>query len=193
MPNKKLTTMRTKRKEMRRHADDRFTRRVLGVISFLLLWTFCLYFFNWPLALFILPAGGAMLFLLAIIYPRDFTVLALFISGGALGLWLLTLLYQRTSGRWNMLAHILFAAAIIGFAVVFRILFKKGGVVSVGRFNVVVIPRKGRYVFLFTACGVIALALAASMIFGSSASLYAMTALFCYLFVAAVYYTVKLI
>ena len=98
MPKKDLAELRKIRKERMRRADDQFTWRVLGVMVFLGIWTFLLYRFNWPVYLYALPAGAAVLYLLAYIYPRDFIVLAVFVSGGALCLWLLTLLYQG-SGR----------------------------------------------------------------------------------------------
>ncbi|MDR0293742.1 MAG: hypothetical protein LBH95_06280 [Oscillospiraceae bacterium] len=192
MAKKDLTDLRKKRKEEQRRADDRFTWRVLGVMLFLAVWTFLLYRFNWPAHLYVIPSGAAVLYLLAYIYPKDFTALAVFVSGGAVGLWLLTLLYQR-SGRWNTLAHILFAAAIALSALLFWLLKKRGGAVCLGKRTVSIIPRRGRYLFLFIACGVMAASLAISAVLGRSGALYGMIALFCYLFVAAVYYTVKLI
>ncbi|MDR0325738.1 MAG: hypothetical protein LBI19_06570 [Oscillospiraceae bacterium] len=192
MPKKDVTELRQTRKEQQRRADDRFTWRVLGVMLFLGVWTFLLYRFSWPPYLYALPSGAAVLYLLSYIYPRDFTALAVFVSGGALGLWFLTVLYQR-SGRWDLLAHILFAAAIAGSALLVWLLKRKGGALSLGKKTLTVIPRKGQYLFLFIACGLLAAALTAAIIFGSSAALYAMIAMFCYLFIAAVYYTVRLI
>ena len=192
MPKRDLSELRTKRKEEQRRADDRFTWRVLGVMLFLGVWTFFLYRFDWPTYLYALPSGAAVLYLLAYIYPKDFTALAVLVSGGASGLWLLTVLYPR-SGRWDMLAHFLFAAAIAGAALLLWVLRKKGGVITVGNKTFGLMPRKGRYSFLFIACAALAVSLAAAILFGRSAALYAMIAMFCYLFIAAVYYTVKLI
>jgi membrane-associated HD superfamily phosphohydrolase len=192
MAKNESSYLRNKRKEERRRADDRFTWRVLSVIFFLCLWTFLLYFFNWPTILYILPAGASVLYLLAFIYPRDFTVLAVYISCGALGLWLLTLLGQR-SGRWNPLAYAVFAAAIVLSALCIWRLYKRGGSITVRSKTLSIMPRKGRYVFLVIACCITALALTAAIFFGGTAASFSIIALFCYLFIAAVYYTVKLI
>jgi hypothetical protein len=192
MPKTELSEIRKERKEQQRRADDLFTWRVLGVMLFLGLWTFLLYRFDWPSFVYALPAGAAVIYLLAYIYPRDFTALALLVSGGALGLWLLTILYQR-SGHWDVLAYILFGAAIAAAALLIWIIRKNRGVIRLGKLTVTVIPRKGRYFFLFTACIALALALTATILFGSFAALVSMIAIFCFLFIAAVYYTVKLI
>lgn len=192
MPKKNLAEMRKQRREEQRKADDRFTWRVLGVMLFLAIWTVMLYRFSLPVYLYAIPSGMAVLYLLAYIYPKDFTVLAMLVSGGAVGLWILTILYQR-SGRWNTLAHILFAAAIAVSALLLWFLRKNGGNLRLGARTINIIPNKGRYRYMFIACGALAAALTVSVILGRSAAWYAMVAMFCYLFVVAVYYTVKLI
>jgi hypothetical protein len=192
MSKKKLSEIRNIRKEQMRRADDRFTWRILGVLLTIGIWTFLYYRFEWHPIFYLLPVGAAVLYLLAYIYPRDFTVLAVLISGSSMGMWLLSVLYQR-SGRWNLWLCILFAAAILISALFFMLLRKNGGVLNIGKKTLTVIPRKGRYVFLFLACAVLTLSLACALLFGRSAAMYAITAKFCYLFIAAVYYTVKLI
>ncbi|MCL2004357.1 MAG: hypothetical protein FWG72_10235 [Oscillospiraceae bacterium] len=192
MSKKENPELRRERLEKQRRADDLFTWRVLGVMLFLAAWTFLLYRFDLPTILYALPAGASVIYLLAYIYPRDFTALAVLVSGGVTGLWLLTMLYQR-SGRWNLPAHIAFGAAIAVSVLLIRLVQKNRGTLRVGKHSFAVIPRKGRYLFLFAACGALALALAAAIIFGSSAAFISMIALFCFLFIAAVYYTVKLI
>ncbi|MCL1807301.1 MAG: hypothetical protein FWG31_06335 [Oscillospiraceae bacterium] len=192
MPKKDLAELRKKRKEEQRRADDRFTWRVLCVMLFLALWTFLFYRNEWHPIIFALPVGVAVLYLLAYIYPKDFIALTMLISGGAIGLWLLTLLYQR-SGRWDTVAHILFAAAIILSVFLIWFLRKKGGVIAFGKQSFAVMPRKGQYLFLFIACGALTAALVCTVIWGRPAALVAIIALFCYLFIAAVFYTIKLI
>jgi hypothetical protein len=192
MAKKDVTDLRDKRKEDQRRADDRFTKRVLGVMVFLAVWTFLLYRFSWHTAVYALPAGLAILYLLAYIYPKDFIALSLLVAGGAFGLWGLSILGSY-SGRWDMLAHIIFAAAILLSFIIILFLKRKNGVVSIGSKAFTVIPRKGHYTFLFIGCGALTAALIAAALFGSPAALVSMAAMFCYLFISAVYYTVRLI
>jgi len=190
MAKRDLSDLRDKRKEDQKRADDRFTKRVLGVMVFLALWTFFLYRFNWHTAVYALPAGLAILYLLAFIYPKDFIALALLVAGGAGGLWGLSILEGRP-GRANLL--IIFAAVIAVSFLIVLFLKKKNGVISIGKKSFAIIPRKGHYIFLFIACGALTAALIAAAVFGSSAALISMAAMFCYLFISAVYYTVRLI
>ena len=132
MSKKNVPNPRDRRKEEQRRADDRFTWRVLGVMVFLALWIFLLYRFDLSTVFYILPAGLAILYLLSYIYPKDFIALALLVSVGALGLWGLTLLYQR-SGRWDLTAHIIFGTAIALSYLTILLLKKKNGVVSIGK------------------------------------------------------------
>ena len=179
-----------KRKETQRNADDRFTLRVLSVMVFLAAWFFLIYRFDWHTAFYALPAGLAALYLLAFIYPKDFIGLALLISGGAFGLWCLSM---QTSPRRIILAYIIFGGTIALSLLATIFLKRKNGTVSLGKKSVTVIPRKGNYLLLFIACGALTAALIAAAVFGRAAMPISIAALFSYLFVAAVYYTVRLI
>jgi hypothetical protein len=192
MAKKELSELRNVRKEQQRRADDRFTWRVLGALLFVGLLTFLRYRFDIHIVLYTLPVGAAVLVLLFYIYPKDFNILAVFISGGAAGLWLLSILYEQT-GRWNIAACAVYAAFVALSAFSLLLLRKYGGFLTIGKMTISVIPRRGKYVFLFLACAALALALACAVIFGRSAAVYAIIALFCYLFIAMVYYTVRLI
>jgi hypothetical protein len=133
-----------------------------------------------------------VLYLLAYIYPRDFTALALLLSGGVVGLWALTVFYQQ-GGRRVIIAHLLFGAVIAAAAAFTWYIRKKQGIINLGRIKLQIIPRRGRYIFIAAACAVLALALIAAIIFGRTAAIISIIALLCYLFVTAVYYTVKLL
>jgi hypothetical protein len=182
-----------KRKETQRNADDRFTWRVLSVMVFLAAWFFLIYRFDWHAAFYALPAGLAVLYLLAFIYPKDFIALALLISGGTFGLWCLSALSAQSSPRQILPAYIIFGGAIALSFLITVLLKRKNGTVTFGRKSVTVIPRKGSYLLLFIACGALTAALVAAAVFGHTVIPISMAALFCYLFVAAVYYTVRLI
>ena len=185
-------SLRDKRKEEQRRADDRFTVRVLGVVLFLGLWAFLFFRFGWPTSFYAIPSGVAVIYLLAYIYPKDFTALAVLVAGGTFGLWVLSA-RQRPYGHLDWLALIIFGCAIAAsFAVVLH-LKRQNGILRIGGKAFTLIPRRGHTIFLFIACGALAAAFAASLIFGTSASSVAMIALLCYLFIAAVYYTVRLI
>jgi hypothetical protein len=178
--------------EERRKADDRFTWRVLGVMVFLVVWTLLLYRFNWPTYIYALTAGGAVLYLLAYIYPKDFTLLAVYVSGGAFGLWMLTKAALVTPAT-RIAAYVLFVAALALSALLFWFLRGHRGTVGAGRVKLALMPPKARYRYLFVAAGMLAVSFAVSAAFGSTAAWCSMIAMFSYLFVMAVYYTVRLI
>jgi hypothetical protein len=181
-----------KQKGQRQRADDLFTWRVLGVMGFLAVWTFFFFSFDWPAFLYALPSGLAVLYLLAYIYPRDFTALAVLVAGGVFGLWLLTMFYQ-SGGRRVMLGHLVFGAAAAAAALLIWAIKKKQGILGAGKLKLIIVPRKGRYIFLVIACVILVLALTAAIVFGRTAAIVSIIALLCYLFIAAVYYTVRLI
>ncbi|MDR1668614.1 MAG: hypothetical protein LBR76_01475 [Oscillospiraceae bacterium] len=183
---------RKKKIEQKRRADDRFTWRVLGVMAFIALWTILMYRLNWPSTLHVLPSGAAVLYLLAYIYPKDFTLLAVYVSGGAFGLWLLTKAALVTA-QMRVTAYILFAAALVVSALFFRFLRKHRGVVRFGKRKWLLMPPKAKFRYLFIAALALTLALIVSVIFGGTAAWCSLIAMFCYLFVMAVYYTVRLI
>jgi hypothetical protein len=191
MAKNKTADFKKEQRDQRRRADDLFTWRVLGVMVFLAVWTFFFYSLEWASVFYALPAGAAIIYLLAYIYPRDFTALAVLVSAGALGLWLLTDSNQF-SGRRITPALLCFGAGVAAAALLVWLLRRKRGVVCIGKRSVVIIPHKGRYLFLFTACAALAFGLAASILFGDTAAFISSITMFCYLFVAAVYYTVKL-
>lgn len=183
---------RKKKLEERRKADDRFTWRVLGVMFFLVVWTMLLYRFDWPTFLYVLPAGVAVLYLLAFIYPKDFTVLAVYIAGGAFGLWILTK-EALISAQLRTTTYIVFAAALAVSSLLIWFLRKHKGVVSLGKLKLTLMPQKAKYRYLFIALGALTIAFIVSVIFGGTAAWFSLIAMFGYLFVMAVYYTVKLI
>jgi hypothetical protein len=184
---KDLTKLRKTRKEKQRRADDLFTWRVIGVMLFITLWTFLLYHFDLHAVLYAVPAGAAVIYLLAYIYPRDFTALTLIVSGGALGFWLITMQYPAV---WSAVA--LFGAVIALFSFLLWKVRKNKGILKLGKNTITIIPRRGIYHFLYIACAALALGLAATAVFGGTAALVSMIALLCYLFIAAVFYTVRL-
>ncbi len=183
---------RKKKIEERRKADDRFTWRVLGVLLFLVAWTLLLHRVNWPTYLYAVTAGVAVLYLLAYIYPKDFTLLSVYVSGGAFGLWMLTKTSLVTA-QLRAAAYILFAAALGISALFFWFLRRHKGILRFGKFNLVLMPQKAKYRYLFIAAAALSLALIVSIVFGGTAAWCSLIAMFSYLFVMAVYYTVKLI
>lgn len=150
----------------------------------------------WPLC--VIQLGIALLYLLFFIYPREFSVLAVLIGGGCLGFWFLRRRLQTgmygeiTAGRvWPSRATIpllIFAAALVLSALLLLLL--RAGKGRLG--SIQILPQQSHYRVLLATCGLFALGLVCTLIFGWMASWVFMIGCFVYLFVAAIYYTSKL-
>jgi hypothetical protein len=139
-----------------------------------------------------IPSGVAVIYLLAYIYPRDFTALAAFTSAGAYGLWLL-MRFSQGNQQILMIAYILFAVALVISGLTIWLMKQKNGFVQIGEKKLVFMPPNVKYNFLVIAWAGMAVSLAAAILFGTTAAWIALIVMFGYLFVIAVYYTVKMI
>ena len=143
-------------------------------------------------AMYVILPAAAVLYLLFYLYAREFFYLALLVSGGAAGLWVLSKAkappYPVTSDSAAQIIFLAALAALWGFLVWLR---AGKGKLKIGRIKWTVLPPTARYRFLFIACGLLLAAFVLSLILGGAAAWYAMFGMFCYLFVMAVYYTVK--
>ncbi|MCL2030076.1 MAG: hypothetical protein FWG93_00875 [Oscillospiraceae bacterium] len=159
---------------------------------------FIRYLSDHQLPLAVILAGLALLYLLYYIYPRAFMLLAVISSGGALGFWLMRRVLYSGSYGWvhphrvwpgrATLPVIAFALAILLTSAALLLLRARKG--RAGRLTV--LPPDTQYRGLLATCGLLAAGLLATAAFGWMAAWVAMIACFAYLFIAAIYYTSKL-
>lgn len=69
---------------------------------------------------------------------------------------------------------------------------KNGGVLRLGGRSIQVFGRNAGYGMVYLTCGIVAAVLAAALILGTAAAYYLIFVMVAWLFVMAVYYTVKL-
>ena len=159
---------------------------------------FIRYLSDHQLPLAIILAALALLYLLYFIYPRSFMLLAVIDSGGALGFWLMRRVLRSGSYGWiyehrvwpkrATLPVIVFSLAIVlSVAVILFLRSQKG---RIGKLTI--LPPETRYGGLLATCGLLAAGLLATVAFGWTAAWVAMIVCFAYLFIAAIYYTSKL-
>lgn len=141
----------------------------------------------------VLPVVGIM-YLLYYIYQREFILLAILTTFGSIGLWGLSKLLSQSKPHINpLVAELIFIGMIaFSFALLF-LLRKKNGKLCFGKSVLEILQGDANYRFLFIACALLVLAVVATMLFGWAVAWYAMVAMFGYLFIMAVYYTVKLV
>ena len=167
---------------------------VMMLLSTLFIWRFA----DNQLPLTIILAVGALLYLLYYIYPREFSLLMLIDCGGALGLWMMQRVLQSGSYGWIYRYRVWPGRAtlpLIGFVLalglaVAALLLLRARKGRVGQRCL--LPPDTRYGLLFTTCGLLALGLTACIVFGWTAAWASIIAAFSYLFIAAIYYTSKL-
>lgn len=134
-----------------------------------------------------LPAAAAVLIVVFFLYQRVFFLNALLVAGGLVALWLHRQYYAE---RQTMITA-LFVAGFVALAValVLTLLLRRGD----GKLGGVrVMPAGTGYVTTWITCGVTALAMALALALGTAAAYPLLFALAGWLFIQAVFFTVKL-
>lgn len=135
----------------------------------------------------ILPAVAAVLIVIFFLYQRVFFLNALLSAGGLVALWLHRQYYATHQG----MVVALFAAGFVALAAALVLTFVlRAGDGKLG--GVRVMPAGTSYVVTWITCGVIALTMALTLLLGASAGLYLLFALVGWVFIQAVFFTVKL-
>lgn len=132
----------------------------------------------------------AVLALVYYLFQRDFFFITLISAGGILSLQLYRRMFLAHPFRIQcgyVLAFILLAAALAAFI----ILQRNAGVLP-GQKPIRILPKDANYSLLYAACALNAVLLALTLILGGIAAYYLLFVLVGWLFVMAVYYTVKL-
>lgn len=136
----------------------------------------------------ILVPVAAVLALVYYLFQRDFFCITLICAGGILSLQLYRRMFWTHPFRIRcgfVLGFVLLAAAVV----VLILLQRGGGVFPKGvRF----LSKDANYPLLYITCAVNALLLALTLILGGTAAYYLLFVLVGWLFIMAVYYTVKL-
>lgn len=144
----------------------------------------------------------AALLLVYLIYPTDFFTIALITAAGAILLWLFTRylppgsVFAYTPDIWLkastlaglIVSLVLLAAAAVGV----RMLQKRHGELVLGGTPRRVMRKMANYLLMYGAILLAGLCVIISYLFGSTVAYYLMFVEIGYLFITAVYYTVKL-
>lgn len=138
----------------------------------------------------LVPAAAVMA-LVYYLYQREFFVITVLSAMGIVGLWLI----RRAAGNHQVVVYAYMAVTavvLIAAALACRVMQKSDGFLTLGGKRLSVFNRGATYGMVYLTCAVVAVAVAAGLALGASAAYYLMIALVGWLFVMAVYYTVKL-
>lgn len=133
----------------------------------------------------------AVLALVYYLYQREFFAITVLSALGLVGLWL----FRKAGGGHAVVVYGYFAvvAVILVAAVLLaRRLQQAEGMLKRGEKRIPVLGHGANYALFYVSCAVVAAALAAALILGAAAAYYLMFALVAWIFVLAVYFTVKL-
>lgn len=134
-----------------------------------------------------LPAVAAVLIVVYFLYQRVFFVNALLTAGGLLALWL----HRQYYAEHPTMIRAFFAAefVLLAAALVLSFLLRSGG----GKLGGLrVMPPDTGYLMTWITCGVTALALALALALDAAAGFYLLFALVAWVFIQAVFFTVRL-
>ena len=135
--------------------------------------------------------AAAVLALVYYLYQHEFFAITVLSALGLLGLWI----FRRFGGGHPILAYAyvaLLAVILVAAVLLCRSLSANGGVLTLGGRKFQLFPRNTSYGMIYLTCAVIAAAVAAALLLGTAAAYYLIFALVAWLFIMAVYYTVKL-
>lgn len=134
---------------------------------------------------------ATILALVYYLYQRECFLSIVLSSAGVLGLWI----YRRANGGHTAVVYGYLAvlAAVLVAAVLLTLVMQKkhGSVVWRGK-PVAVFSRNAAYVPVYVTAGIVAVALAAGVAAGMAVAYYLMLGLVAWIFVLAVYFTVRL-
>ena len=135
----------------------------------------------------ILPAVGAVLIVVYFLYQRVFFLNAMLTAGGLMALWI----QRQYYAEHPKMILVLFTAGFVLLAAALALSFVLRG--SDGKLGGVrLMPDGTSYLTTWITCGVTALAMALALALGTAAALYLLFALVAWLFVQAVFFTVRL-
>lgn len=135
----------------------------------------------------------AVLYLIYQIYQREFFAISLLTSLGGFVCWAISrLANQPNLSRSAELCAVGCLLTVAVAALFFFLIKRGGGALRLGAKRIALMPGRASYRFIFITCALIAASVVLAMLLGPLAAYYAVFILFAYLFIMAVYYTVKL-
>lgn len=132
-----------------------------------------------------------VLAIIYLLYQRDFFACTALSAMGLLGLWIV----RRADGGHRVLVYSYLAvAAIVLLAAVIaaRLLQKNMGAWGKGEQLIPILHHNANYAIIYLTCAIVAAALALAAVLGLTVAYYLILALVVWLFIMAVYYTVRL-
>ena len=138
----------------------------------------------------LVPAAAVMA-LVYYLYQREFFAITVLSAVGIVGLWLI----RRAAGGHQTVVYaymVVVAVVLIAAALGCRAMQKSDGVLKVAGKQLTMFHRNASYGMVYLTCAVVAATVAAGLVLGAGVAYYLMIALVGWLFVMAVYYTVKL-
>ena len=138
----------------------------------------------------VVPAA-AVLALVYYLYQHEFFAVTVLSALGLVGLWL----FRRSGGGHLTLVYayvVVLAVILVAAVLLCRSLSAKGGVLTLSGKKLQIFPRSASYGMIYLTCAVVAVAMAAALLLGTAAAYYLIFALVAWIFIMAVYYTVKL-
>ena len=133
----------------------------------------------------------AVLALVYYLYQKEFFVITVLCGLCIFGLWL----YRRAGDTHAALCYgymSFFAVLLVAAAVIARILQREEGMLTLGTRQYRIFQRKAAYGMLYITCALAALAAVVTLAVGAAAAYCAILVLVAWIFVMAVYYTVRL-
>lgn len=135
----------------------------------------------------VLPAMAAVLIVVFFLYQRVFFYNAMLAGGGLVALWL----YRQYYAEHPTMIVVFFVAGFVALALAVVVSFMlRGGDGKIGSLRV--LPAGTDYLFTWLTCVVTAVAMALTLALGMTAAYYLLFALVAWLFIQAVFFTVKL-
>lgn len=132
----------------------------------------------------------AVLVMVFYLYQREFFVSALLSAGAALGLWL----FRELNGRLDAILYVVFALLLVGVlaALVLTRKCQKGeGQMKLAGRMMKLFPEADSFSWVYGTCAIVAVALVAALLVGTSMAYYLLCALIGWIFIMAVNFTVK--
>lgn len=135
--------------------------------------------------------AAAVLALVYYLYQREFFAVTVLSALGLLGLWL----FRRVGGAHQPLLYaylVVLAVILVAAVLLCRSASAHGGSLTLGGKKLQLFAHNTSYGMVYLTCAVVAVAVAAALVLGTGAAYYLIFALVAWLFIMAVYYTVKL-
>jgi len=143
--------------------------------------------------LYVVLPSLAVLYLILLIYQREFFYLSLMSSAMSALFWILSQINANGNAD-SLQSFLLIAAAIINVAaaLLFLLLMKGSGSLSLGKKKINILPSQNGASILILTAVILAISAVVGLFIGAIYLPYISYALLSYIFVMAVYYTVKL-